>query len=102
MSELIPSNDFAEITRPIESAKQRVYRTVNTALFERIVSDPGKVSPLVTQTLLRLSRMCLSGIQRVCCVNKSQFSDRQCDWIPAPRLRGSRLFAGMTAKRMPA
>lgn len=88
-------------------SSRELERQFNNALFERIVLNPGKVSPLVTQTLLRhsrmllseiqptrLSRMFLSGIQRVCCSIKSQFSDLQCYWIPAS--------AGMTAKRIAA
>ncbi|PHV01015.1 hypothetical protein CSQ88_14385 [Iodobacter sp. BJB302] len=47
-----------------------------------------KVSALPTQSLPRHPRAFLSGIQRI--------------WIPAPRLRGGRLFTGMTAKRMAA
>jgi len=34
MSELIPAHDFAEITRLIDAAKQRVHRTVNTELID--------------------------------------------------------------------
>lgn len=34
MSELIPANDFAEVTHLIAAAKQRVYRSVNTELIE--------------------------------------------------------------------
>ena len=34
MSDLTPNPDFSEITRLIESARQRAYQAVNTALIE--------------------------------------------------------------------
>lgn len=34
MSELIPANDFAEITQLIDAARQRTYQAVNTSLIE--------------------------------------------------------------------
>ncbi|MCB5196389.1 PDDEXK nuclease domain-containing protein [Deefgea salmonis] len=34
MSELIPANDFAEITQLIDAARQRAYQAVNTSLIE--------------------------------------------------------------------
>ncbi len=92
MSEPINTPDFAEIVGLIDAARQQAYRAVNTTLFERMVLNPVKVSPLVTLTLRRHSRVLLSGIQRVYYSIKLRVNNGQCNWIPAIR--------GMTAKRM--
>ena len=76
-------------------SKRELERQFNTALFERVVLNPLKVSPVVAQihsrhsqvlSCPRHSRVLLSGIQRRC-------------WVPAQRLSGN---DGTKARRIAA